>query len=400
MHEYYFQNLRTTQELIPKYNPISSVFNNVGALREQILLLIHQGKSVSVEHLKEFFINTYFAYNYSHDVQLEHRLLLKDVNVSTALYLHKGKSKIKQCAETLSDLEVNLLQSDFITVSFRMSGYYNLKFHISRGIKCSCGFRLIPEEIEDNQNIRTNYSFCSHVIAFLSYILRTPNKRTQLLMRYLNNILPNILKAERIAEYLIREGFVIEQNGMLSCTPLGSLTIQLYLRPIDMVFIRNSLKEESIVSGPDLTTLCVKFLQKEGQYWSEYYTEAVIQWINEELVDDICKMKGVIPGDFYKLRDDLDRVLVYYSAVADFYGLNEIQEIAQEMQLRVKHGIKEELLDLVVKIKGVGRARGRILFNAGYTRPSDLMGLTPHELHANTHIPIHVCEQIVKNVQK
>jgi helicase len=167
-----------------------------------------------------------------------------------------------------------------------------------------------------------------------------------------------------------------------------------------MVYIRETLREEPIVSGPDLSTIAVKFLQKDGRYWSQYYPEAVIQWINEVPVDEICKMKGVIPGDFYKLREDLDRVLVYYGAIADFYGLDEVKEIAEELQLRVKHGIKEELLDLVVQIKGVGRIRGRILFNAGYTMPSDLASITPHELCANTNIPIHICEQIIKHMQK
>ncbi len=398
--DYYFQNSTSSKELVPKYNPITSVFNNVGALREQILLLIHQGKRVSVEELKDFFQNTYFAYNYSHDVQLEHRLLLKNINVSTALYLHKGKSEIQRCAQSLSNMKIPILESDLVEVHFRMSGLYTLKFHLEHGIRCSCGYRLIPEEIEDYQNIRTNYTFCPHVIAFLSYILRTSNNETRVLIRYLNSILPNILKAERIAEYLLQEGFIIENNGLLSCTPLGSLTVQLYLRPMDMVYIRETLEEEKIESGSQLSDICVKFLQREGRYWSDQYPIAMNQWIQEIPIEEICKMKGVIPGDFYKLREDMNRALVYYGAVADFFGLKEVQEIAQEMQLRVKYGVKQELLDLVVKIKGVGRARGRKIYDAGYSRPSDLIRVTPHELHANTQIAIHICELIIKNVNK
>ncbi|MBN2157302.1 MAG: hypothetical protein JW776_14750 [Candidatus Lokiarchaeota archaeon] len=88
VQEFYFKDSMEQKELIPKYNPIESVFNNIGALREQILLLIHQGREVSIEDLQHFFENTYYAYNYSDDVKLEHRLLLKDVNISTALYLH------------------------------------------------------------------------------------------------------------------------------------------------------------------------------------------------------------------------------------------------------------------------------------------------------------------------
>ena len=398
--EHYFQGEIGTKELTPKYNPIESVFNNVGALREQILLLVHQGKEVSAEDLKLFFQNTYFAFNYSHDVKLEHRLLLKDVNVSTALYLHKGKSKIKQFADAVRDLEVRILESEYIDVGFSMSGYYSISFHITNGIRCSCGYRLVPDEIQDNQNIRTNYSFCPHTIAFLSYILRNPNQTTTLLVRYLNSILPNILKAERIVEFLIREGFVIERNGLFSCTPLGSLTVQLYLRPSDMLFIKNSLEEYPILSQPDLSDIYVKFLQREGRFLSEFYPQAMIQWIQEIHLDEICTLKGVIPGDFYKLREEMDRVVAYYGAVAGFFGMKDIQEMAGVLQNRVKHGIKEELIDLVTRIRGVGRERGRKLFDAGYIHPIDVAKSTPHELHANTHIPIHICELIIKNAMK
>jgi helicase len=52
---------------------------------------------------------------------------------------------------------------------------------------------------------------------------------------------------------------------------------------------------------------------------------------------------------------------------------------ARVLGRRIKHGVKEELLELV-NLKGIGRVRARMLFNAGFRTIADLRASKPSQL--------------------
>ena len=56
-----------------------------------------------------------------------------------------------------------------------------------------------------------------------------------------------------------------------------------------------------------------------------------------------------------------------------------VQASARMLGRRIKHGIKEELLE-ICKLRGVGRVRGRRLFNAGVRTIEDFRSRSKEEI--------------------
>jgi helicase len=66
-----------------------------------------------------------------------------------------------------------------------------------------------------------------------------------------------------------------------------------------------------------------------------------------------------------------------------------------EVQQRVEKGVKKELLPLV-KLEGVGRVRGRILFNSGYKTIDDIKNARIEDL---TGLPL-VGPKLAKKIKE
>ncbi len=52
--------------------------------------------------------------------------------------------------------------------------------------------------------------------------------------------------------------------------------------------------------------------------------------------------------------------------ISRLFGMNKSAKMARELEVRIEYGINHELLDLV-ELTGVGRARARKLYDAGFT---------------------------------
>ncbi len=67
--------------------------------------------------------------------------------------------------------------------------------------------------------------------------------------------------------------------------------------------------------------------------------------------------------------------------------------LATELELRLKHGVKKELLPLIA-IRNIGRIRARKLYDAGYTSKKDIMDMDMADLKKI------VGEKIAHNIMK
>jgi len=104
----------------------------------------------------------------------------------------------------------------------------------------------------------------------------------------------------------------------------------------------------------------------------KFFSAIVIeQWINEKKEDDLFKNMGIAPGSIFGKTQIIEWLA--YSTAELAKEINEERHIvkANKLALRVKHGVKEELLSLV-ELKGIGRARARKLFSAGIKSPSEV----------------------------
>ncbi len=94
-------------------------------------------------------------------------------------------------------------------------------------------------------------------------------------------------------------------------------------------------------------------------------------WIKEENEDFITKKYGITPGALKIKLDNADWLLYSLEEFSKMFALKDVHRIVKKMRLKVKYGVPDELLNLVV-LKGVGRQRARKLYDAGIRHDSDI----------------------------
>jgi helicase len=95
------------------------------------------------------------------------------------------------------------------------------------------------------------------------------------------------------------------------------------------------------------------------------------KWINEKKEEELFKTYGLAPGTLFGKTRIIEWLA--YSTIELSKVIGEERHIreAKKIGLRVKYGVKEELLSLV-ELKGIGRVRARKLFKAGIKTPNEV----------------------------
>jgi helicase len=154
-------------------------------------------------------------------------------------------------------------------------------------------------------------------------------------------------------------GFLQVITASLDFTP------KLYLRRSDRELAEQFLedhKEEFIIPLPEEGD----FESFENVMQSFRIIMTLWSWINEESEEIIREKYGVESGDLHRSIESSDWLLYALGEVCKIIRkMNFLQEI-DVLRKRIKYGIKPELLSLTT-LEGVGRVRGRSLFNSGYT---------------------------------
>ncbi|WP_297501327.1 helix-hairpin-helix domain-containing protein, partial [Thermococcus sp.] len=247
-------------------------------------------------------------------------------------------------------------------------------------------------------------------------------------------------KAKDIVYFLIENEFIdMDVNDRFIALPFGKRTSQLYIDPLTAKKFRDALPrlEENpnpfgifqlIASTPDMTTLTARrremedyldlAYEMEGHIYSEipYYEESSFQgflgqvktakvlldWINEVPEARIYETYNIEPGDLYRILELADWLM--YSLV-ELYKLfkpkEDVLNYLRDLHLRLRHGVREELLELV-KLPNIGRKRARALYNAGFRTVEELARAKPAELLRVGGIGVKVLEGIYRhlNIQR
>ncbi|MBM3304134.1 MAG: DEAD/DEAH box helicase, partial [Candidatus Aenigmarchaeota archaeon] len=100
-------------------------------------------------------------------------------------------------------------------------------------------------------------------------------------------------------------------------------------------------------------------------------------WAEEKGEDIIMERRGVSPGELHARLERMDWMLYSAQELALLLGLKDFLTPIRKARIRVKNGVKEELLPLI-RLKGVGRVRARRLW-ASNIRSMDSMRKAPKE---------------------
>jgi helicase len=194
-----------------------------------------------------------------------------------------------------------------------------------------------------------------------------------------------------VIEKLKRWKFVEEINNYLFATKEGRRVNQLYIDPLSARLMLNSIEKtkgknweeilfgaintlelKPFVSPKNENKAITKFYELKDLFDEEYEIDDPIKivatvlmiedWINEVEESKIVEEYSTTPGAFFTKLTNLDWMLYSYAELLKLKKLN-VRE-ALKLRIRVKEGIKEELIELT-SLEGIGRVRARKLFNIG-----------------------------------
>ena len=228
----------------------------------------------------------------------------------------------------------------------------------------------------------------------------------------------------KILRFLHDEEMIVVAGDNILATKFGKRISELYIDPLSGVIIRDALKSKPPIltefsmlhlvahtpdMGPvmrpyqrEMDGLSVQtedhkqelFVEPPDQ-WSDHigYAEflgevktamVMNNWIEELPEEKIIERFNVQPGDLYRSIETAKWLLHAIDELSPIVCKNkEVSALSHELVERVSKGIKRELLP-IVQLEGVGRVRGRIIFNAGYQTVADLKGASIEEL---TNLP-------------
>ncbi|MEM2459633.1 MAG: helix-hairpin-helix domain-containing protein, partial [Candidatus Bathyarchaeia archaeon] len=136
----------------------------------------------------------------------------------------------------------------------------------------------------------------------------------------------------------------------------------------DVAVFMEEHREEFMIPPPDEWSDRIAY----EEFLGEVKTAMVLKaWIEEVSEDEIIGRFGVQPGDLYRVIENAKWLLYATTELASLFDARSIQPLALELIERVEKGVKRELLP-IVRLEGIGRVRGRILYNAGYKTIEDL----------------------------
>jgi len=239
----------------------------------------------------------------------------------------------------------------------------------------------------------------------------------------------------RILQFLYLEKMIEADGEDLLATRFGKRISELYIDPVSAVIIRDAVVRSDacltdlsflhlIAHTPDMgpgvrvfpkeqDDLCLfveehksEFLVDMPDEWShrleyerflcEVKTAKVLgAWIDEVSEDNILGKFSVQPGDLYRAIENAKWLLYATHELASLFGNKQVLPKTLNLMLRVDKGVKTELLPLI-RLSGVGRARGRVLFNAGYKTVEDVKQAKAEELAKLPLIGLKLATRIIE----
>ena len=228
----------------------------------------------------------------------------------------------------------------------------------------------------------------------------------------------------KILKYLYEEDMIEVFGNDVNATKFGKRVSELYVDPLSAVIIRDSLKREPdsvtdlsylhmIAHTPDMGPVMRPYSQEMDEigvfmeehkaeffadvpdqwednvnyeeFLGEVKTAVVLKaWIEETSEDEIIEKFRVQPGDLYRTLENAKWLLHATHELGVLFGNKQVLPHTLQLQERVEKGVKKELLP-IVKLEGVGRVRGRIIYNAGYKMIEDIKHAALDDL---TNLPL------------
>ncbi|MBI2579623.1 MAG: hypothetical protein HYW27_01855, partial [Candidatus Aenigmarchaeota archaeon] len=214
----------------------------------------------------------------------------------------------------------------------------------------------------------------------------------------------NFIEMEKVSLGGFRPAFDIGKGAEVSATKLGKKVSELYLDPLSahtMISSMNCGDAEFLTVMNTCTEMLppLSMKKKDGfveeemlksgiktpDVWDYDYENflaafksclVMSDWMDEKGEDFILEKYGITPGDLYAKTKSAEWMLYGIAELSRLLRKYEHANNFRRLQMRVKFGVREELLRLV-RLKGIGRARARALYRNGVKSPADIKRTRP-----------------------
>ncbi|QLH04099.1 RNA helicase [Nitrosopumilus oxyclinae] len=286
----------------------------------------------------------------------------------------------------------------------------------------------IVSKITDDKSLRTH---------ILSVIVTHPGiKKEEILEFFLQTLgglqsrKPTIKFAIDISLRFLSSKFLIIKKGeRYAATEFGKKTSMLYIDPLTATYFRDSIENVSqerkhTFGFLHMITNCEEFFPKFTLRQKDYETASLMidnnssqllepiseydcsrsllalqSWIAESTELSLSDSLGIESGDMHRMTENANWLSYCLREISKHVERADLLEELSDLRNRIVYGIREELLDLV-RVKGIGRVRARILFKHGVKNLDDLRKIPVNKLAEFDKIGSTIADNIKAELRK
>ena len=286
----------------------------------------------------------------------------------------------------------------------------------------------IESKITDDKSLRT------HV---LSVIVTNPGiKKDEILEFFLQTLggiqsrKPTIKFAIDISlRFLSSEYLIVKKGDRYAATEFGKKTSMLYIDPLTATYFRDALENVSqkrmhtfgflhLISNCEeffpkfslrnkdyeLASLLIEnnsseLLEPISEYDCSRSLLALHAWITETSDLSLSDSLAIESGDMHRMAETANWLSYCLREISKYVERADLLDELGNLRKRIVYGIKEELLDLV-RVKGIGRVRARILFKHGIKNLDNLAKIPVTKLAEIDKIGPTIADNIKSELRK
>jgi len=286
----------------------------------------------------------------------------------------------------------------------------------------------IISKITDDKSLRTH---------ILSVIVTHPGiKKDEILEFFLQTLgglqsrKPTIKFAIDISlRFLSSELLIIKKGERFAATEFGKKTSMLYIDPLTATHFRDAVENVSqdrkhTFGFLHLISSCEEFFPKFSLRNKDYESASLLienhssellepiseydcsrsllalqAWITESSELSMSDNFSIESGDMHRMAEMANWLSYCLREISKHVDRADLLEELDDLRKRVVYGIREELLDLV-RVKGIGRVRARILYKHKIKNLDDLVKIPVNKLAEIDKIGSTIADNIKSELRK
>jgi len=286
----------------------------------------------------------------------------------------------------------------------------------------------IISKITDDKSLRTH---------ILSVIVTHPGiKKDEILEFFLQTLgglqsrKPTIKFAIDISlRFLSSEFLIIKKSERYAATEFGQKTSMLYIDPLTATHFRDAVENVSqdrkhTFGFLHLISSCEEFFPKFSLRNKDYESVSLLiennssellepiseydcsrsllalqSWITESSELSLSDSLSIESGDMHRMAEMANWLSYCLREISKHVERPDLLEELDDLRKRIVYGIREELLDLV-RVKGIGRVRARILYKHKIKNLDDLAKIPVNKLAEIDKIGSTIADNIKSELRK